>query len=71
MKAHITAYRPGHYDETSSPDAMVKDMFEYTQWLLRAGYRGYVAIRDDVTGTIYVVKDSTFSNNFEVHFEEE
>lgn len=68
MKAHITSYWPGKYGETAKPDVMEKDLLEYTQWILRAGQRGYVA-QQDSDGTIYLITDNPALKSFEVRFE--
>ena len=69
MKAIIASYKPGDYDNTRK-ETMTKDLLAYTQWIMRAGQRGYTAIQDTMTGTIYVIHPEDDSRNaFEVKFD--
>lgn len=68
MKAIISSYKPGDYGNTRK-EVMTKDILAYTQWILRAGERGYVAIQDTSTGTLYLISEEDGRNAFEVNFE--
>lgn len=71
MNAYITTYKPGLYDETAKHNAMVKNMEEYTQFILRAGspQYGYNAVSDS-SGTIYLISEKQALNAFEIRFAE-
>ena len=68
MKAIITSYKPGDYNDAHI-DIMSKDILEYTQWLLRAGQRGYVALQNNDTGNLFLITEQKGLRDFEIRFE--
>ncbi len=46
-----------------------KNALEFTQWLLRAGEREYVAVQDEDSENIFLISKRKGLNAFEVKFE--
>ncbi len=71
MKAIITTYKPGKYNETRKPDVMIKSMGEYTEFILRAGnpQYNYQSVTDENSGIVYLISDKKALNCFEIRFE--